>query len=167
MKVELEGIESVIQALKKKRDSLPEKKREILLRLADVGENAASFYLSGAVYSGDPGEIFIYSRTEAEGKMAVYAEGPKVLFIEFGTGKEEFISSLHPKFYLVPPRGSYGKGKGANPPWYYYGPPGTNGKDVGNGFSKTYGDPANRFMYQASLEIRSKVREIVEEVFND
>ena len=146
-------------------DDLEERGTALAEELVWIGKDKAEKKLENAWYTGTKNVKFLMFT--ADGKTTLYAYGPGASFIEFGTGVDEdgALSELHPKDYLVPPRGTYGKGKGANPPWYYKGDPGNNGTVTRLGWVRAWGDPANRFMYDASVLMRKLVEKTAKEDF--
>ena len=151
--------------LDKYAEDLEERATALAEELIWIGKDKAEKKLESALYTGTKNVKFLMST--ADGKTTLYAYGPGAAFIEFGTGVDETgdISDWHPLFHLMPPRGSYGKGKGANPPWYYKGDPGNNGTVTRLGWVRAWGDPANRFMYDASALMRKLVVKTAKEVF--
>ena len=66
-------------------------------------------------------------------------------------------------------RGTYGKGRGKQSSWGYYGEPGSNGlvKEKPNGTTVviTHGNPANMPMYETVKELEGRVYTLAKEVF--
>ena len=66
-------------------------------------------------------------------------------------------------------RGGYGYHLGKLDSWRYSGNPGTNGEVITDGKHqgevKTYGNPANRALYDSAKEMREQITKIAEEVF--
>ena len=137
---------------------------EIAERLIKIGRQRAAEKLAAAEYAG-----YVDVRLEEvvgwTGEAQLVARGQSAAFVEFGTGADDAVSSWHPLFYLVPPRGSYGKGKGANPPWYYKGDPGSTGTVLKNGWIRTYGNDPVRYMYDALVLMRREAPRVAKEVF--
>lgn len=140
--------------------------RKALERLAQEGYEVASAGFASAEYDGT-NDVTV--SVEDRGKIkAVVAVGGTVLFIEFGTGVT--YPDNHPEAKeLGMLRGEYGKGRGKQSTWGYYGEPGTNGTVAGERAKGTlvltHGNPANMPMYNAVKELELRLGEIVKEVF--
>lgn len=148
-------------------DGLEEKANELAQQLVFIGKQKALEKLAAAEYAGTKAGVKILASGAREGKAALFAFGSNAMFIEFGTGVTDVVSTLHPLFQLVPPRGSYGKGKGMNPPWYYKGDPGNGGELLKNGFVRTWGNDPGRYMYDASVLMRRVAVKTAKEVFEE
>lgn len=91
----------------------------------------------------------------------IIASGPDIIWVEFGTGVYHngvVGASPHPKGeelgFVI---GGYGKGRGKQRTWAYIDP------DIGRTF--THGIPAYKTMYNAYIQVRSRIMEIAREVF--
>ena len=161
------GLKAAIEAVEEYEDWLETKKKEFLERLAYEGLNLATVKFQKAVYDGD-NDVSVYVENRGPKKMAVVAVGQSVLFIEFGTGV--VYPDNHPEAPILGMRrGKYGRGKGSQESWGYYGQPGTHGevlKETEKGaLIITSGNPANMPMYTTVKELEEKIRKIAEEVF--
>lgn len=162
-----EGIDDFEEALLDRQQWLKKKSVELLDRLSQEGFQIASAGFAAAEYDGsNDAQVSVENRGNK--LRAVVAVGATVLFIEFGTGV--FYPDDHPEMDKSPmSRGTYGKKHGAKPPWEYYGDPGTNGVIMltrsGREIIKTYGNPANKPMYEAAKQIRERLPSLVREVF--
>ena len=92
-----------------------------------------------------------------------------MLFIEFGTGV--IYPDDHPEAAEHGmTRGSYGKGRGKQKAWGYYGDSGTNGEvkinKKGREVVITHGNPANMPMYETAKELEERLGELAKEVFS-
>ena len=133
---------------------------ESVKKLAEQGKQSIDTKMANAIYDGTASWE---THAEVDGnKATVGASGDKVAFIEFGTGVT--YPDDHPKAKEMGAiRGEYGQGKGKNPSWIYYGEPGSNGKDLGNGFVETSGNPANKPIYNTMKELEESIQTIVTE----
>lgn len=162
-----EGLDDLVKASEEYQIKLKEKSKELLARLADEGYQIASAGFAGAAYDGT-NDSAVTVEDRGTHIKAIVAVGSAVLFIEFGTGVT--YPDDHPEagaHGMV--RGGYGKGKGKQSSWGYYGDPGTNG-DVkfnksGQAVVITHGNPANKPMYEAAKQLRERLPELVREVF--
>ena len=162
--VKIEGLDSVIAALKDYRDSLPAKRKAFLWRLGNMGVNTANVNFRYAQYDGT-NDTQVSSRWKDDNTLEVVASGNSVLFIEFGSGVH--YEEWHP---MRPPGmeiGSYGRGQGNNDYWFYKGETGTNGQPSTKypGLIYTHGNPPARAMYEAAVEMRERIAEIAKEVY--
>lgn len=169
MKITVSGIDSVIRRMERKISGMDENVREFLSRLAQVGIDVSSARFRTAQYDG-VNDVTVSPEPEwaGENSLRIFATGQAVGFIEFGTGVH--YTEAHPKageFGAV--RGSFGHGLGKLDSWRYRGSPGTDGEIITEGphkgMVKTHGNPPARAMYDASREMRDKIREIAKEVF--
>lgn len=169
-----------IEKLKKEllyyRDvELPDKMREVVTRLANLGIPIIEEKISEASYEYDSKGIQTGSNTEHRTYVDVKSfqdtavaklicEGKEILFIEFGSG----ISANYPvgvggtghpmgeEFgYLI---GTYGMGNGAKQVWGYY--------SEGGELVLTRGTKATMPMYHADQAIILMARDIIKEVFS-
>jgi len=162
-----EGLDEFINSLDNYDKWLKAKANELLTRLTDEGYQIAAAGFTGAAYDGT-NDSAVSVEDRGENIKAVVAVGSAVLFIEFGTGIT--YPDDHPEagqHGMV--RGGYGKGKGKQATWGYYGDPGTNGEVRTNKSGKevvlTHGNPANKPMYEAAKQLREKLPGMVREVF--
>lgn len=167
--ITVSGIDEIIRRVESYERKLKEKQREVLKRLASIGIETASIRFANAQYDGT-NDVVVDSepRWISDNTLQVVAHGSTVAFIEFGTGVH--YADTHPKaaeFGAI--RGSYGHRLGRFDSWHYEGDPGTNGEIITSGKNAgrvlTHGNPPARAMYEASKEMRKKVKEIVKEVY--
>lgn len=172
----LKDIENLKKQLIQYRDvELPQKMREVVTRLAELGipvieqkmSEASYTYDEKGIQSGSDTEHNTYIDVKSFGDTAVaklVLQGKEVLFIEFGAGVSanypvDVGGTKHPlgdKFgYLI---GTYGMGNGAKQVWGYYA-------DTGE-LVLTRGTKATMPMYSADMEIINNVTRIVKEVFS-
>lgn len=167
-----------IEKLKKKliqyRDvELPNKMREVVTRLANLGipvieekiAEASYEYDAQGIQSGSDTQHRTYVDVKSFGDTAVaklILEGREVLFIEYGSGtyyNTAAGTSPHPLGeqygYLI---GSYGLGNGAKRVWGYYSESGE--------LVLTRGTKATMPMYHADQTIILMAEEIIREVFS-
>lgn len=161
------GIDRAIQAVEEYRSWLKERTALLLDRLTQEGFEIASAQFAKAVYDGT-NDASVSVEERSGGVRAVVAVGASVLFIEFGTGVT--YPDDHPEAAAHGMRrGGYGKGRGKQSSWGYYGDPGTNGivktKKNGSTVVITHGNPANMPMYKTVRELRGRLSALVKEVF--
>lgn len=170
-KINILGIDS----LKKKLDKLNKIttdesfRKRVLLRLAEIGIKEADTIFSTAQYDGTNDVKMLDPQWINDSTIQVIAKGQAVTFIEFGSGV--FYTEQHPKATEMGAiRGEYGKGKGKQNTWGFYGEAGTNGvvrkiTDKGQ-LVTTHGNPPAKAMYEASKVMRLKILEIIREEIN-
>lgn len=171
MSIRIIGIEQVLSHLDSYKNSLDSKLHRLCEKLAEIGVDIARSGFESAQYDGINDVEVNAPVWESENKLVIYATGNAVAFIEFGTGVH--YSEEHPKAAeLGAIRGSYGKGKGSNEYWGYYGSAGTNGEIVRTTQTKgnvvlTQGNPPARAMFNSAEEMKAKIVEIAKEVFGE
>ena len=179
MIVEAKGLDEAIRHLKEYKDQLVYyKMKRLIERLAEEGIQVASARFSNAQYAGH-NDVECRIEWTADG-CCIVASGASVLFIEFGSGTFFYEHPKGAELGFI--RGTYGQGRGANPPWEYAGILGenvplgttyaTNSKGIrqyskdGEPLIKTMGNPPARAMYDAGKQLHEKVKEIAKEVFS-
>lgn len=157
-------IGKAIKELEKYRESIREKEKQLLERLATIGVYEASIRFTTAMYDGT-NDVSVTLDTTDKGYV-IRAEGKAVAFIEFGSGVYHNPSEPYPNRPSgVAGIGEYGKGKGAKNTWVYKGNPGTNGRVLKSGAVMTRGNPAAMSMWYATEEMKRSVLQIAREVF--
>lgn len=169
MSVTIEGLSDLIKSLNQYKNTLNEREQNCLKLLADIGIDVANIRFSQAQYDGENDVTVTGPKWVDNNRIAIYAVGDAVAFIEFGTGI--VYSEQHPlSNELGLQRGTYGKGKGNQNTWGYYGEKGSNAEylkttDKGDLFL-TRGNPPNRPMYDAGKNIQQQILSIVKQVFS-
>lgn len=163
----VKGIDQMIEAVDQYRRWLLEKSEQLVERLAGEGFQIASAKFTQAAYDGT-NDTSVSVESRGTGVQAVVAVGASTLFIEFGTGVT--YPDNHPEAATNGmARGSYGKGRGKQQSWGYYGDPGTSGRVIRSTEKGelviTRGNPANMPMYETVKELESRLPGIVREVF--
>lgn len=168
VKVKLGNLNEAIKTLEDYQKSLNAKMKVLMDKLAEVGFDIADIRFRQAQYDGTNDVVVQSPQWVKDNKIVLSAKGNAVTFIEFGSGIR--YTEIHPlalKQGAV--RGAYGKGKGKNKSWTYYGKPGTNGKIVRISSKgvviRTEGNPPARAMYEAVKTMREKILEIAKEAF--
>ncbi|HAJ96150.1 MAG TPA: hypothetical protein DCO72_00200 [Ruminococcus sp.] len=160
------SIHNAIKELEKYQKFLEKQIPVFLERVAQLGVEIASVKFDGAQYDGT-NDVKVTKRRDNGNYFAVVATGNATLFIEFGTGV--VYPDVHPEIPSgVAGRGEFGKGKGKNRAWGYYGEAGTNGRIATNkkkAVVVTHGNPANMCMYLTAEELRREISGIAKEVF--
>jgi len=178
IKMQAKGIDELISKLKKKRNTLDDKRKTFLERLALKGFEVADITFRNALYAGFNDVVVLEPRWKDESTIVLEAQGNAVAFIEFGTGIH-YTPTDYPldisQFPGIVKRGTYGKGKGGNKEtksWSYYGEPGNEGRIVretkdGRTVVLTHGNPPAMAMYNASQKMRQReiIVSIAKEVF--
>lgn len=155
------GTDSVMEDVQKRRAELESKMRSLCERLAAIGATKASLDYAGAFYDGN-GAVNVSVEPTEKG-FKVQANGPSVLFIEFGSGAK--YGGGHPE------AGEFGYGPGT----WSDGPNGNGHWDNPNGWwlpksaggGKSWGNPPAAAMYNARKEIEHQIRNAVKEVFGN
>ena len=167
-----EAIDKAIRELNDYKKWVNRKTKELLEQLSLIGIQEASIRFSGAQYDGT-NDTQLKTEESFDGTNYVYtiiAAGQAVCFIEFGAGVY-YNSAGYP--LAKPPGvvgiGEYGKGKGKQNAWAYYGEnPGSNGvlrESAKGSVVITHGNPAAMPMYYAGSEMKQKILSIAKEVF--
>lgn len=171
MKISVTGIDAILNHIERIEKSLDENIHSFLEKLAEVGIKVAVDRFATAEYSG-LNDVTVDESPEwiDEHTFVITARGQAVTFIEFGAGVH--YSEQHPKATeLGFQRGTYGKGKGSQNVWGYYGEPGNNAittKETKNGtLVLTHGNPPARAMYESGKEMRQQIEKIAKEVFGN
>lgn len=162
------GIQRMIDVVDDYRTWLEDRANALLRELSSMGYDIASAKFESAVYDGT-NDVKVKIEERDGRTAAVVAVGASVLFIEFGTGVT--YPDNHPEAAqngMV--RGAYGKGRGKQRTWGYYGDPGTNGVEqtnpkTGNTVVLTHGNPATMSMYDTVKELSDRLPAMVKEVF--
>lgn len=157
MSLSTKSIGQAIKELKAYRDSLEDRKQQLLDELANIGVREASVRFTTAMYDGvNDSEVTLET---IENGYRIVAEGNAVAFIEFGTGVYHNPTEPYPN-----PRpngivgiGEYGKGYGKRQAWGF--------KDETGELVITHGNPAAMPMWYASEEMRNSILKIAKRVF--
>lgn len=165
-------IQRALTELKAYQEWVDKKTRQIAEQLSLIGIQDASIRFATAQYDGT-NNVHVRTEESSNGDTYIYtiiAEGQAVCFIEFGAG----VYHNSTPYPLEKPEGvvgigEYGKGKGKQNYWGYYGEPGSNGRVVTKKNGKqvviTHGNPAAMPMYYGSSEMKQKILSIAKEVF--
>ena len=165
-----EGLSELIEATERYEKWLQEKSKMLLQRLTDEGLRISTAGFQSASYDGT-NDVSVSVESRGEKTRAIVARGATVLFIEFGTGVT--YPDDHPeKPAGVQGRGTYGHKLGRLEGGWRY--PESHGAGTSAtqdpkhpGFLHTYGNPANKPMYETKKELREKLTQIAKEVFSD
>lgn len=167
--------DSVIKGLTQYQKNMPNLIREFMLKLHRMGVDMAATRLQTIVYDGSHSVTIDPSpHWESDNRLVLTAKGDEITFIEFGTGTH-YVDMHEMASVLGFTRGTYGKGLGADPPWYFIEPTGTlygNAEyeavtSKGNLVVKTRGNPPNRVLYNTAKDLRERLLETAKEVFEN
>lgn len=170
IKCTLGTLHKAIAEIESYQKELDEKIHTLMERLAEIGIEEATVRFANAIYDGT-NDVRVNNTPVwiDKNKLAISATGKSITFIEFGAGVH-YAAENHPKagdFGFT--RGGYGYHLGKLDSWRYSGNPGTNGEVITDGKHqgevKTYGNPANRALYDSAKEMREQITKIAEEVF--
>lgn len=161
-------IDVLIRGIEEYQKWLEDRTKLLLQRLADQGYQIASAGFQQAQYDGT-NDSAVSIEERGEYTKAIVALGNSVLFIEFGTGVT--YPDDHPERPAeVGGRGTYGYRFGSSPNGWRY--PESNGAgstatpDPNHpGYLHTFGNPANKPMYEAAKRLREELPKMVREVF--
>jgi hypothetical protein len=165
VKAKVVGVKETKQKIKEYRDSIKAKVGDLVDTLTTEGANIARIKIvsMGAVYSGEllSGVSGYYSPLLKAGFIRVSSE--HVAFVEFGTGIVG-EGAQHPNGeYLAKANWKYNSGEhifttsDGRVGWIY---PTDDG-----GFRFTEGMASRPFMYETAVELETKLKDIVREVF--
>ena len=157
MSLSTKSIGQGLKELKAYRDSLEQRKEQLLEELANIGVREASVRFTTAIYDGvNDSEVTLET---IENGYQIVAAGKAVAFIEFGAGVYHNPSEPYPN-----PRpdgivgiGEYGKGYGKRQAWGF--------RDDSGELVVTHGNPAAMPMWYASEEMRNSILKIARKVF--
>lgn len=156
IKISTPNLKRVLNQIEEYKKSLAEKDNEFLNTVADKGNEILTMGLAEAVYDGDMYADVMQTQKEDNG-VSIGIKGESVTFIEFGTGT--FYPDDHPLMdEFGYERGTFGKGLGANPPWSF--------RNEGGKTVTTFGNPANRVVYETGKELREIAGDIAKEVYS-
>lgn len=169
------GIQKAIDELNAFKKWLEDCSKRFLDRLAQEGVEVASAGFASAEYDGTNDVVVRFEKDNdkriivATGHVDPDSGGNVVLFIEFGSGVK--YTDPHPEAAehgMI--RGEFGMGQGGNVwGWTYRGNPGSNGMVINTGWQRgrvhTYGNPANKCMYNSRKELEERFTQIAKEVF--
>lgn len=165
-----DSVSKAIKRIEKYRNNLTKKCEQFCKQLAEEGVQVAKASLSEGKSEDYQPSTKVSYEIDTNGNLVsakIKAEGPYILFIEFGSGIR-YSDTKNPKAAEL----GYGPGTypsnapQQNPPydnwesptgWYYYG---EDGK-----LHHTFGVRAKMPMYNASESIRKKVEAVAKEVF--
>lgn len=170
--VKIMGAEELIRDLNEFANQTEDKCNKLIDGLLKEGEKKASSKFGSAIYSGNND---VKVRTEKENlKGSIIAEGDSVAFIEFGTGVFNASHPLQSEVSGIVAHGTYGKGRGSNlKGWIYRGEQGNGSavpvlgrdKKPQEGKWRTFGEPANKCMYDTALELEQLIEPMAKEIF--
>lgn len=154
-----ESIENAIKELTAYRKSIPNKRDKLLEGLSRIGVQEASVRFTTAMYDGINDSSVTLESTH--NGYAIVAAGTAVAFIEFGTGVYHNPGEPYPNARPdgIVGIGEYGKGYGKRKAWGF--------RDDTGELVVTHGSPAAMPMWYASEEMRSEIRQIAKEVFEN
>lgn len=156
IKISTPNLKRVVDQIENYKKSLKDKDEELLTAVANKGNEIMTFGLAEAIYDGDMYAEVMETQKEDNG-VSIGIKGESVTFIEFGTGT--FYPDDHPKMDEFGfERGEFGHKLGRNPPWTFE-----------NGAGKrvtTFGNPANRVVYETGKELREVATDIAKEVYS-
>lgn len=126
-------------------------------RMTDIGVKEASRQFQSARYDGF-NDVYVSSLMRSRNESEIEATGESVLFIEFGTGIRYAGDASYGIQYGLGPgtwsEGPQGMGHWDDPKGWYYG----HNK-------RSWGNPANRCMYNARKEMAFQALRVAREVF--
>lgn len=139
---------------------------DVCEQLAKIGKDVLNATYSAAAYSGT-NDIQVSSEP-IEGGYRLSANGSVLGFIEFGTGVGYPLGEYAGQVG-APGHGTYGKGKGARPPWSYIGEAGSTGIFLASTkrgtVYRTYGNPPANAFPEAVEAMRANFSSVVQGVF--
>ena len=156
IKIKVENLNEVLQDIEAFKKRFEENVTEMVHRATELGRSEASANFSSAQYDGTKDVNVTAKAYKKSG--TVTASGESVLFIEFGTGIS--YPNDHPEASRLGiehgswSKGPEGKGHWDDPHGWYY----AHGK-------RSWGNPANRCMYNAAKEVERNAERIAREVF--
>ena len=164
----IEGGDSILKRISEMETGIPQKQKILLEKLAEIGVDIAQVRFRNAEYDGDNDVVVNAPTWVSDNVIQVIASGTSVTFIEFGAGVYQpgYPGELPDG---IVGRGQYGRGLGKLKKWRYPASHGAGTHGVYDpdhpGEIITEGNPPARAMYDAGKEMRSKIREVVKEVY--
>lgn len=179
-KVKVLGVDTIQKHIEKiSHFQEPSYIRQVLSALADIGlKEATLFFNIFQDYERATDKPNVLVQWENDNTISVVAQGQRVTFIEFGTGVTYNSNRDYPQAEALGfTIGGYGHGKGKNKYWWFSDPdPNLNAehrkyvrKDgVEVVMQHSYISRGNKpayAMYNATKEMRTKILDVVKEVF--
>lgn len=159
IKVDLTNIDKAISDLEGYKKTFSENVTQFVKEVTEVGTDKAQQSFRIAQYDG-VNDVTVYKQVYKKAGV-ITARGEALLFIEFGTGLEAqnprdipmdlYTYAYMPGSWSIGPEG---KGHWDNPNGWYY--------SHGN---RSFGNPANKCMYNAAKEMERMAPKIAREVF--
>ena len=154
--IKAKNLNRVLKDVEDRTQAIKDKTTEMVRQTTELGEKEASANFSRADYDGT-NDVRVTSRVYKK-TGTVTAKGTKTLFIEFGTGI--IFPNDHPEATgLNVEHGSWSEGPEGKGHW----------DDINGWFFKhgqhSYGNPANRCMYNAKKEVERNAQKIARRVF--
>ena len=169
---DLASVDKAIEELEKLNERLAKCEKELVPRLLAIGQETAQPIFNDAPIATDA-DPHVDVWTESDGNTGVlHAAGEVAGFLEFGTGiiMGQGETLPRPEGWGL---GEYGRGRGKNPPWGYYGSAGDNlpegTREVlkkGKTVTITKGNKPAGAMLRASEEMQDNAAIIAREVLN-
>ncbi len=160
---DLSSIDKAIEMLDAYKNTLEEKRNELLKELGELGIKILSSNFQKVNADGDF-DVSVNLINNNDGNVTIYVGGKSVLFIEFGTGIR-YSESPEAKGDLVDAsdiveRGQWGHKQGSNPKGWWYS---TSDKKSHH----TYGMPAQIPVYGSKQELIKRIDEVCRKVFRE
>lgn len=156
------NIADVIRQLETYRNTLNDRMRLFMEKLADLGLYYAEWSFGTAEYDGDK-DVSVSVEWESDTRIRIVAKGQSVAFIEFGTGPYGFGHPDAARLGMGPGTwsdGPNGKGHWQQPWGWFY-------KDESGETQHSYGNVASESMSGAAKDMREKIADIAREVFQN
>lgn len=156
IKVKIENLDEVLKDIEAYKKKFEQNVTEMVNQTTELGRSEATANFSSAKYDGTK-DVNVTSKVYKKTGV-VTASGESTLFIEFGTGIS--YPNDHPEASRLGiehgswSEGPEGKGHWDDPKGWFY--------SHGN---RTWGNPANRCMYNAAKEVERNAERIAREVF--
>ena len=158
------SINRAVRELNRYADKLEAAEGKIAEAVAESGVGTASDIFKNAPYAGY-NDVSVHVESDGD-EARLVAEGEAVAFIEFGTGVVMGQGPTLPRPPGVVGLGQYGLGRGAHPPWHYYGvmgvsPPEGTYRPKDANVVVTHGNPPAGALMRTSAEMESRAGEVV------
>lgn len=170
MKLQVSDIKDTIHDIKVLKDNIKVASEDIVRALVESGEQVANEVNASAPSSGTERSQVISAITEHGNAGYVALTGPGAVYDEFGTGEEGSAHSHPAKQFASRPLNPYNSGptiKVNKQGTHYWRYPAMAGRPYFKKNGVTYGIPAGKQIFTASIHVRQIKNSVAQETLNE